>query len=79
VVGLPPASPSAPCVLQGLVNQRRGRADSMSKILFQHLARTSPITLPDLLAATAAAAGAMEEDVQVGPACLPACPPRLPC
>eukprot|EP00887_Chlorella_sp_A99_P000428 scaffold17.g428.t1 len=39
----------------GPANQRRGRADSLSKIVFQHLARTAPITLDALLAAAAAA------------------------
>ncbi|KAI7835612.1 hypothetical protein COHA_010489 [Chlorella ohadii] len=34
----------------GPANQRRGRADSASKILFQHAARTQPITLQQLQA-----------------------------
>lgn len=38
----------------GPANQRRGRADSISKILFQHLARTQPISLQQLQAAAAA-------------------------
>lgn len=38
----------------GPANQRRGRADSISKIVFQHLARTQPITLQQLQAAAAA-------------------------
>lgn len=37
----------------GPANQRRGRADSISKIVFQHLARTQPITLQQLQAAAA--------------------------
>lgn len=32
----------------GPANQRRGRADSISKILFQHAARTQPIALAQL-------------------------------
>ena len=44
----------------GPANQRRGRADSISKIVFQYLARTQPITLEQLqeVAASSAAAGA---------------------
>jgi snurportin-1 len=45
----------------GPANQRRGRADSISKILFQHLARTQPITLEQLTAAAAASAAAAAE------------------
>ncbi|KAL4439876.1 hypothetical protein ABPG75_002877 [Micractinium tetrahymenae] len=41
----------------GPANQRRGRADSISKIIFQFLARTQPITLQQLAAAAAAAGG----------------------
>ena len=41
---------------QGPANQRRGRADAFSKILFQHAARHAPITLEDLMAAAAASA-----------------------
>ncbi|PSC69269.1 snurportin-1 [Micractinium conductrix] len=42
----------------GPANQRRGRADSASKILFQHLARTQPVTLAALQAAAAASEAA---------------------
>lgn len=35
----------------GVANQRRGRADALSKILFQMLARTKPITIEALMAA----------------------------
>ena len=37
----------------GVANQRRGRADALSKILFQMLARTKPITIEGLMAAAA--------------------------
>ncbi len=60
----PPTPPQTlhPCLAQvgadlhfaGPANQRRGRADSISKIVFQHLARTQPITLQQLQAAAAA-------------------------
>jgi snurportin-1 len=45
---------------EGAANQRRGRADSLSRILFQRAAREAPIALEALLAAAAAgvAAGA---------------------
>ena len=36
-----------------MANQRRGRADALSKILFQMLARTKPITIEGLMAAAA--------------------------
>ncbi|KAG2441934.1 hypothetical protein HXX76_003539 [Chlamydomonas incerta] len=43
---------------EGTVPQRRGRADSFSKIMFQRLARTAPVSISDLegavLASTAA-------------------------
>ena len=42
----------------GPANQRRGRADSISKIVFQYLARTQPITLEQLQAAAASSAAA---------------------
>lgn len=45
----------------GPANQRRGRADTLSKILFQLLARTQPITLEALL--QVAAAGAAPQGV----------------
>ena len=45
---------------EGPANQRRGRADSLSKILFQHLCRTAPIGLPALLAAAEASEGGAE-------------------
>ncbi|GFH28305.1 uncharacterized protein HaLaN_26779, partial [Haematococcus lacustris] len=32
-------------------NQRRGRADAFSKILFQYLARTKPTSIEELIAA----------------------------
>jgi snurportin-1 len=35
----------------GVANQRRGRADTLSKILFQMMARTQPITIEMLMAA----------------------------
>lgn len=38
----------------GPANQRRSRADSISKVLFQFAARTQPITLERLQAAAAA-------------------------
>lgn len=41
----------------GIANPRRSQADLLSKILFQHLARTRPITLEALLAAAAAGGG----------------------
>eukprot|EP00891_Asterochloris_glomerata_P005970 jgi/Astpho2/5970/fgenesh1_pm.00080_%23_39_t len=37
---------------EGLANQRRGRADVISKILFQYMARRSPITVEHLLKAS---------------------------
>ncbi|KAK9915988.1 hypothetical protein WJX75_007001 [Coccomyxa subellipsoidea] len=40
---------SADLRFEGLANQRRGRADLCSKIVFQHLARNNPITLAMLL------------------------------
>ncbi|GIL69574.1 hypothetical protein Vretifemale_497 [Volvox reticuliferus] len=39
---------------EGPANQRRGRADSFSKVLFQRLARTAPITVSMLAAAVTA-------------------------
>ena len=42
----------------GPANQRRGRADSISKIVFQYLARTQPITLQQLQEAVASSAAA---------------------
>lgn len=39
---------------EGPANQRRGRADSLSKIMFQHQARTCPTTLQQLLEVAAA-------------------------
>lgn len=36
---------------EGLVNQRRGRADMCSKIVFQYLARHSPISMAQMLEA----------------------------
>lgn len=44
---------------EGPANQRRGRADQYSKVLFQWQARRQPIRLADLVAASAA--GEMEE------------------
>ncbi|GFR46702.1 hypothetical protein Agub_g8321 [Astrephomene gubernaculifera] len=46
---------------EGPANQRRGRADTFSKILFQRMARTAPITAAALAAAVAADAGVMAE------------------
>lgn len=34
---------------EGLANQRRGRADAFSKIMFQYSVRRQPITLEDVL------------------------------
>ena len=60
---LSPTHPSAPCRpsqvgadlhFAGPANQRRGRADTISKVVFQHLARTQPITLVALQEAAAA-------------------------
>lgn len=45
----------------GPANQRRGRADTISKIVFQHLARTQPITLAALQEAAAASCAAAGE------------------
>lgn len=42
----------------GPANQRRGRADSISKIVFQYLTRTQPITLEQLQEAAASSAAA---------------------
>jgi hypothetical protein len=56
----------------GPVNHRRGRADSLSKIVFQHNARTSPLRLAGLM--TAAAAGA----AAAGAAAAAACPASAP-
>jgi len=42
----------------GAANQRRGRADTLSKILFQRLMRTQPITIAELVEA----AGASERE-----------------
>ena len=44
----------------GPANQRRGRADSLSKIVFQHLARNQPITLEQLLEVAAVASDGAE-------------------
>ena len=41
---------------EGPANQRRGRADQYSKIVFQWQARRQPLQLSDLMAAAAAAA-----------------------
>lgn len=38
---------------EGASNQRRGRADACSKILFQYLARRQPITIDQLSEAAA--------------------------
>ncbi|GIL48596.1 hypothetical protein Vafri_5078 [Volvox africanus] len=47
---------------EGPANQRRGRADSFSKVLFQRLARTAPITVSMLAAAVAASESAAGGD-----------------
>ncbi|CAI5483887.1 unnamed protein product [Closterium sp. Yama58-4] len=51
----------ADLLLQGAANQRRGGADSCSKILFQYAARHSPLTIQDIAAAAVAASVAREE------------------
>ncbi|KAG2451618.1 hypothetical protein HYH02_003399 [Chlamydomonas schloesseri] len=43
---------------EGTVPQRRGRADSFSKIMFQRLARTAPVSISDLEAAVVSSAAA---------------------
>uniref|UniRef100_A0A1D1ZPW4 Snurportin-1 n=1 Tax=Auxenochlorella protothecoides TaxID=3075 RepID=A0A1D1ZPW4_AUXPR len=43
--------------LLGVAGARRGRADTLSKVLFQHLARTCPLTYAELAAAAGAAPG----------------------
>jgi len=43
--------------LEGVGNQKRGRADSWSKIVFQHLARTRPLTIAAVLAAAGGEGG----------------------
>eukprot|EP00198_Chlamydomonas_reinhardtii_P012130 XP_001701467.1 predicted protein [Chlamydomonas reinhardtii] len=43
---------------EGTVPQRRGRADSFSKIMFQRLARTAPLSISDLEGALLASASA---------------------
>lgn len=47
---------------EGPANQRRGRADQFSKILFQWQARRQPLQLADLTAAAAAATDAGVEE-----------------
>ncbi|CAI5497731.1 unnamed protein product [Closterium sp. Naga37s-1] len=44
----------ADLLFQGTANQRRGGADSCSKILFQYSARHSPLTIQDIAAAVVA-------------------------
>lgn len=46
--------------LLGSAGSRRGRADSMSKMLFQHLARSGPLTVETLLDVAQQALSAME-------------------
>jgi snurportin-1 len=46
---------------RGPAGSRRGRADSLSKVLFQYLARRSPISLERLVAESAAGMGGEEE------------------
>lgn len=43
--------------LLGVAGARRGRADTLSKVLSQHLARTCPLTYAELAAAAGAAPG----------------------
>jgi snurportin-1 len=50
----PSAQAGADLHFSGPANQRRGRADTLSKIVFQHLARTRPISIDQLLEAAAA-------------------------
>jgi snurportin-1 len=45
---------------KGPANQRRGRADQYSKIVFQWQARRQPLRLADLMTAAAAAAAAAD-------------------
>jgi snurportin-1 len=45
------APAGADLAYEGPANQRRGRADSLSKVVFQWQARRAPLRLPQLLAA----------------------------
>lgn len=47
--------------LLGAAGSRRGRADALSKVLFQHAARTAPLSLEVLLQSALEAAESMTE------------------
>ena len=63
---------SADLHYEGVANQRRGGADSLTKIIFQYNARREPITFVEIAEAAAAASAASADG-----ACLPTMAPPL--